>query len=105
MNIYDKTIPYNLAMKIGACAALFVLSMAVVMKFLAPVIYGPAATPGIIYQTEAIILFPSMMIGMGFTALRAQSESWTRLLIRCFVTSLLLSCLAATAGVPIFLSK
>jgi hypothetical protein len=43
-----------------------------------------------------------MMIGMGFMAIRATYTPLKNLLVRCLVTTLLISCMAAAVGVPIF---
>ena len=103
MATYDKTIPTDLAMKVSVSALAFILPMMIAMKYLSPLIYGVAATKAIIYQTIVIIVLPGMMIGMGMLALRAQSMSWGKLLFRTILMSLFISCLAAAAGIPIFL--
>ena len=105
MTISDKTIPNDIAMKVGVCALTLVLPMVIAMKYLSPFIYGAAATQAIIYQTIVTIVMPGMMIGMGMLALRAASMSWKKLLLRSILMSLFVSCIAATAGIPIFLSR
>ncbi len=48
---------------------------------------------------------PSFMIEIGMLGLRAETASLKNLLIRSFVTSILISALALWAGLPIFMSR
>jgi hypothetical protein len=108
MNIYpktDKILPNDLVMKVMACFATLYLPMVLAMRFLPPIIYGTAATPGIIGKTITALVMPSFIIGIGMLALRAETASLKNLLIRSFVTSILISALALGAGLPIFMSR
>jgi hypothetical protein len=108
MNIYpktDKILPNDLVMKVMACFAMLYIPMVFVMKFFPPIIYGTAATPGIVGQTITAMVMPSLMIGIGMLALRAQTGSLLNLLIRSLVTSILISGLALWAGLPIFMGR
>jgi hypothetical protein len=108
MNLYpktDKILPNDLVMKVMMCFATLYLPMVLVMRFLPSLIYGSAATSGIIGQTITAMVMPSFMIGIGMLALRAETASLKNLLIRSFVTSILISGLALGAGIPIFLSR
>ena len=104
MTISDKTIPADLAMKVSVYGLTLFLPMVIVMKYLSPFIYGPAATQAVINQTIITIIMPGMMIGMGMLALQVQSMSWGKLLLRSILISLGVSCFAAAAGIPIFMS-
>ena len=104
MTISDNTIPAALAMKVTVSSLTLFLPMVIVTKYLSPLIYGVAATKGVIAQT-IVMMTPAMMIGMGTLALRAQSMSWGKLLLHTILMSLFISCIVAAAGVPIFMSR
>jgi len=102
MNNNEKTVSTELSMKVLACFMTLYLPMVLAMKYLSPFFYGAAATRGVIAQAEMAIIMPGMMIGMGFMAIRASYTPLKNLLVRCLVTSLLISCMGAAVGVPIF---
>jgi hypothetical protein len=102
MNNNEKTVSTEISMKLFACFMTLYLPMVIAMKYLSPLFYGAAATRGVIAQSEMAIVVPGMMIGMGFMAIRASSTPLKNLLVRCLVTTLLISCMAAAVGVPIF---
>jgi hypothetical protein len=108
MNIYpktDKILPNELAWKMLGCFVVLYLPTVLAIKFLSPILYGTSATEVAIYHTITAMVMPSMMIGIGFLSLRAESTSFKSLILRSVAMTIILSGIALGAGLPIFMSR